>query len=114
MKASALAVAVLLAGCETMRTIAPQTTTGFERGGVFGALDGASGAILARCRLLDGEVLRGAIDQAAADTGTGDALADIRARRRQLCAVLGAVNLITGHELDLHERRVVPAGTPAG
>ena len=95
MKVIAIAAAVLsLAGCEAMRTVAPQTVAGFEAGGLLGALDGASGAILARCRTLDGQVLRVAIDDLALSTGTGLLVNDIRVRRQQACALIGAVQVI--------------------
>jgi hypothetical protein len=95
MRLIAIAAAVLtLAGCETMRTVAPHTTAGFEAGGVLGALDGASGAVLARCRTLDGQVLRVAMDDLALGTGNEDAVGDIRVRRQQACAVIGAVQVI--------------------
>ena len=95
MKIVAIAAAVLtLAGCESMRTVAPNTTAGFEAGGVLGALDGASGAVLARCRTLDGQVVRVAVDDLALGTGTTDRLDDIRARRQQACALIGAVQVI--------------------
>ena len=95
MKIIAIAAAVLtLAGCESMRAVAPQTVAGFEAGGVLGALDGASGAVLARCQTLDGQVLRVAIDDLALGTGTEDAVDDIRVRRQQACAVIGAVQVL--------------------
>ena len=95
MKPIAIAAAVLtLAGCETMRTVAPHTTAGFEAGGVLGALDGASGAVLAKCQTLDGQILRVAIDDLALGTGTEDVVDDIRVRRQQACAIIGAVQVI--------------------
>lgn len=97
MKLIAIAAAVLtLSGCEAMRTVAPQTVAGFETNGVLGALDGATGAILARCLTLDGQVLRVAVDDLALNTGTGNLVNDIRVRRQQACAVVGAVQLIAG------------------
>jgi hypothetical protein len=93
MKFIAIACAVLtLAGCETMRAVAPQTVAGFEANGVLGALDGATGAVLARCRTLDGEEIRVAIDGLAGLTGLG--LDYAREQRRKACAVVGAVAIL--------------------
>ena len=47
LKAIAFAAALAIGGCEVARTIAPNTTAGFEEGGVLGALEGVSGALLA-------------------------------------------------------------------
>ena len=97
MKVIAIAAAVLtLAGCDAVRTVAPQTVAGFEAGGVLGALDGATGAVLARCQTLDGQIVRIAVDDLALGTGTGVLVNDIRVRRQQACAVVGAVQVIAG------------------
>ena len=80
-------------GCEAMRTIAPQTTAGFEANGILGALDGASGAIIARCRTLDGGRVRVAIDGLADLTDQGILLTDIRDVRERACA---AASLVQG------------------
>jgi hypothetical protein len=104
MKLIAIAAAVLtLSGCEAMRTVAPHTTAGFQAGGVLGAVDGASGAVLARCRTLDGRIVRIAIDDLALGTGTGALVNGVRMRRQQACAVIGAVHVIAGE-----------GGAPAG
>ena len=95
MKAIAIAVALAIGGCEAAETIAPRTTAGFEEGGVVGALGGASGALLATCRTLDGEVAQVAVDGLALATGTADALAAARAARRRACAAAGAVHAIS-------------------
>lgn len=90
MKVIAIAASVLtLAGCETMRTVAPQTVAGFEANGVLGAIDGATGAILTRCRTLDGREIRIAFD-GLADTAASD-IEQIRAERQKACAVVNAV-----------------------
>jgi hypothetical protein len=108
MKVIAIAAAVLtLAGCETMRTVAPHTTAGFESGGVLGALDGASGAVLARCRTLDGQVVRVAVDDVALGTGTTDTVEDIRVRRQQACALIGAVQVIAEADAPAPESTVI-------
>jgi hypothetical protein len=108
MKVIAIAAAVLtLAGCETMRTVAPHTTAGFESGGVLGALDGASGAVLARCRTLDGQVVRVAVDDVALGTGTTDTVEDIRVRRQQACALIGAVQIIAEADAPAPESTVI-------
>lgn len=81
-----------LAGCGLMREIAPNTVAGFESGGVLGALDGASGALLARCRTFDGQIIRVAIDNLAVETGTGSVVEQIRAARQRACTIAGAVS----------------------
>ncbi len=81
-----------LASCGLVREIAPNTVAGFETGGVLGALDGASGALLARCRTYDGQVIRVAIDNLAVETGTGSVLDRIRAARQRACTIAGAVH----------------------
>ena len=87
------AIAVLsLAGCETMQTLAPQTVAGFEAGGVLGAIDGATGAILARCRMLDGSEMRVAIDGLTSTTGVD--IEQVRDERQKACAVVGAVAVL--------------------
>ena len=84
-------------GCETVRTLAPQTTAGFEANGILGALDGASGAIVARCRTLDGGSVRVAIDGLASLAGQGILLADIRDAREKACA---AATLVRGVDAE--------------
>ena len=84
-------VAMSLSGCEAVRTIAPQTTAGFETGGLLGALDGASGAILARCRTLDGSLIRVAVDDVATVTGSSDLVGDVREARKRACERAGRV-----------------------
>lgn len=111
MKVIAIAAAVLtLAGCETMRTAAPHTTAGFEAGGVLGAFDGASGAVLARCRTLDGQVVRVAIDDVALGTGREDAVDDIRLRRQRACALIGAVHMLADTDAPAPDGSVTVQG----
>lgn len=95
LKAIAFAAIFTIGGCEVARMIAPNTTAGFEEGGVLGALEGASGAVLATCQTFDGEVVRVAIDGLADATGTEDALARIRAARQKACAAAGAIHVIS-------------------
>lgn len=83
-----------LGGCEALRTIAPQTVAGFEANGLIGAVDGASGAILATCRTLDGQVIRVAVDGLALETGAGDLVERVRAARHRTCAIAGGVSVL--------------------
>lgn len=92
MKAIAIAAMMALAGCEAARHVAPQTTTGFEQNGAVGALEGASGAAVDSCLLLD--AIGPAVDGVALDTGTGAAIGAARAGRRQACAVAAAVHAL--------------------
>ena len=115
MKFIAIAAAVLtLAGCEAMRTVAPHTAAGFEAGGVLGALDGASGAILARCRTLDGQIVRVAVNDLALGTGTSGLVDDIRLRRQRACALIGAVHVLAASGADanvtVHGQSALPEG----
>lgn len=84
-------VAMALSGCEAVRAVAPQTTAGFETGGLLGALDGASGAILARCRTLDGTLIRVAVDDVAVATGASDLVGNVRQARMRACERAGQV-----------------------
>ncbi|MEM7189363.1 MAG: hypothetical protein AAF439_07110 [Pseudomonadota bacterium] len=86
-----LAAATVLGGCEAARVVAPQTTAGFETGGVLGALDGASGAILAKCKTLDGVSFRVAVDTVGETVGQGDLVDRVRAARKKACATAGRV-----------------------
>ena len=95
LKAIAFAAMLAIGGCEVARTIAPNTTAGFEENGVIGALEGASGALLVTCRTLDGEVVRVAVDGLALTTGTTDAITAIRAARRKACAAAGTIHIIS-------------------
>src|SRR5690625_2855136 len=95
LKAIAFAAIFAMGGCEVARMIAPNTTAGCEEGGVLGALEGASGVVLATCHTFDGEVVRIAIDGLADATGTGDAVARIRAARQKACAAAGAIYVIS-------------------
>ena len=90
-------ILLIVPGCEAMRTIAPQTTAGFEANGILGALDGASGAVLARCRTLDGGRVRVAVDNLASLTDQGILLADIRDVRERACT---AASLVQGVDAD--------------
>lgn len=84
----------VLPSCDALRLVAPQTVAGFETGGVLGALDGASGAILSRCRTYDGLVVRVAIDHLAIASGTGSLVDDVRAARQRACRIAGAINTV--------------------
>jgi len=83
---SIAALVAALGGCETARSIAPNTVAGFEAGGILGALDGASGAILARCQTLDGPLVRVTIDGAALLAGSTELVERLRAVREKACA----------------------------
>lgn len=98
-----VASVTLLSGCEAMRVIAPQTAAGFQAGGILGALDGATGAVLARCRTLDGLIVRVAVDSLAIETGAGDTAARLRAAREKACRVAANVGTLVdaGEEVPL-------------
>lgn len=92
MRAIIMAAALLvLPGCETVRTLAPQTAAGFEANGVIGAVDGASGAIVARCLSPEGVRYRVALDVLAEEVGLALPLAEVRKRQDKACRVAGAV-----------------------
>ena len=74
-----------VSACDPFRMIAPRTVAGFESGGVLGALDGATGAILAKCETLDGVTVRVAVDGIADLTEQTDNLEDIRDLRQEAC-----------------------------
>lgn len=113
MKVIAIAAAVLtLAACATLRTLAPQTTAGYEANGILGALDGATGAILARCRTLDGREIRIAFDDLAYATGVD--IEQVRAERQRACAVVGAVALVGSGFAVSPELGVTVHGTAEG
>lgn len=76
-----------LAGCSAIQTIAPRTAAGFAANGVLGALDGASGAIIARCETIDGTAFRVAIDEVATETDQTEALDAVRESRRRICRI---------------------------
>lgn len=108
-----IAAAAIVSGCEAARMIAPQTTAGFETGGVLGALDGASGAILAKCRTLDGVEVRVAVDSVAALAGEVsdrvnlDLVDRVRAAREKACLTASQVNAIFADDV------AVPIEPPA-
>lgn len=74
-----------VSACEQLREIAPRTTAGFEAGGILGAIDGASGAVLARCKTLDGMTIRVALDGIADHVGGADDLTRARELRQAAC-----------------------------
>ena len=78
-----------------LRVVAPQTVAGFETGGVLGALDGASGAILAQCQTLNGSLIRVAIDDIAFETGAGSLVDSVRAARAKACRLAGSIQVIS-------------------
>ena len=86
-----IAVAGALSACDAARVIAPQTTAGFETGGILGALDGASGAILAKCKTLDGQELRVAVDVVGETVGQGELVDRVREARKKACATASRV-----------------------
>lgn len=88
------AAALTLSGCEAVRTIAPQTVAGFESNGLIGAVDGASGAILARCKTLDGSVVRVAVDGLSVSTGTSSLVDRVREARQRACGIASNVNVL--------------------
>lgn len=73
----------------------PKTAAGWEAGGVLGAIDGATGAVLVQCRTLDGDEIRLAVDDLA-----GEDLAGVRDWRQRACAKVGAVAIIGGALAD--------------
>lgn len=81
-----------VSACDPFRMIAPRTVAGFESGGVLGALDGASGAILAKCETLDGLTIRVALDEVADLAGQSDNLGRIRDLRQTACLKASRVN----------------------
>lgn len=93
-----LLIVLALGGCgsESFRQAFPATAAGWEAGGVLGAVDGAAGALLARCRMFDGTEIRVAFDDLAVVTGSEDTLERIRRARHRICAGLGAVEVIVG------------------
>lgn len=89
---------LVLAACENgapdwVTNTFPNTTQGFEQGGILGAVDGATDAILARCRMLDGAETTLVVDSAAAAVGSEatSAVDRIRVVRRRACELAGAV-----------------------
>lgn len=113
-----LALPLALAACENgapdwVTKTFPNTTAGYEQGGILGALDGASSALLARCQMLDGEEVQAVIDTAAAGIGpaASEAVEQIRALRRRACAAIGAVNFfVDGAWIPVEP--VAPAAAP--
>ena len=91
---SMLAVIAALAGCDVLRKVGPQTVAGFEANGILGALDGASGAILAKCDMLDGSTLRVAVDNLGDLTGTGTLVDRVAHARARACRVIGGVQAV--------------------
>lgn len=81
-----------VSACDPFRMIAPRTTAGFESGGVLGALEGASGAILARCRTLDGVTIRVTLDGLADLAGQSGKLDQARDLREEACRRASRVN----------------------
>lgn len=116
MKAIGLAAMLTLGGCGVMQTVAPHTTAGFREGGVLGAVQGVSGALLVTCRTLSGAPMRVAVGNLADATGAMDELAKARAIRQQACAAIGAVHVISnGMEESLPAltvHRAITDGTP--
>lgn len=104
---------VLLPGCEALRAIAPQTTAGFEANGILGALDGASGAIVARCRTASGADLRVAVDGIVALTGHGDLVARVRNARANACTTATRINAVVDGGAD-GDVTVTPLATDNG
>lgn len=94
MKTLPILAAAMLAGCGSPQfaQMFPQTAAGWDAGGVLGALDGATGAVLVRCRTLDGDVVRIAVDDVAASFGTD--VDHIRMIRQQACGRIGALDLL--------------------
>lgn len=83
---------ILLGGCATVRSVAPHTANGFEANGLLGAIDGAAGAVQARCRTLDGTRVRLAIDGLSDLSGTAGLLEDTRESRRRICALASLIS----------------------
>ncbi|MEM7059698.1 MAG: hypothetical protein AAF557_19100 [Pseudomonadota bacterium] len=83
-----------VSGCDPFRMIAPRTVSGFQSGGILGALDGATGAILARCKTLDGVTVRVAVDGLADLAGQSDRLGQVRDLRETACENASRVNAV--------------------
>ncbi|MEM9737392.1 MAG: hypothetical protein AAF908_12435 [Pseudomonadota bacterium] len=91
-----MVLVLALSACATLESVAPRTVAGFRTGGILGALDGATGAILARCRRYDGTEFRIALETLAVETGAGDNLVRLREKRLSACRAAGAISVLTG------------------
>ena len=87
-------LAVSVSGCEAIRAIAPQTVAGFEANGLIGAVDGATGAVIARCATLDGQVIRVAVDDLAAEVDGTDLVTRVRSARERACRIARSASLV--------------------
>ncbi|MEM9061820.1 MAG: hypothetical protein AAGD13_15275 [Pseudomonadota bacterium] len=103
---AALVTAGALAGCETVKTVAPQTAAGFEANGIIGAIDGASGAIIAKCQTLDGDTVRVSVDIAGDVTGQGELVDRVRDARKKACEKAGKVQAFVETDADGSEQVV--------
>lgn len=93
-----LIAAFALAGCEFMRTVAPQTTAGFDENGIIGALDGASGAIVAGCETIDGVQVRVAIDAVGDLANAGSTIDKVRSFRERICETADKIHAAAATE----------------
>lgn len=89
-----LASCAVLSSCETFEKLAPHTAAGFQSNGIIGALDGASDAVLATCKTLDGQNFRVAVDGLAGETGTASLAERVRRAREKACRIAGSVQAI--------------------
>ena len=71
-----------------MEKIAPNTVAGFNDNGIIGAFDGATGAIMARCKLVDGTEVRIAAEEFADEINALVALGKLRSAREKICSTV--------------------------
>ena len=91
-------------GCAQLKQAFPQTVAGWEANGFVGAVDGATGAIIAICEKLDGERFRVAIDNAAERFGVETTLEKVREIRAG-----GAKDITEQYLADGEDPNAVPA-----
>ncbi|MEM6624454.1 MAG: hypothetical protein AAF674_19700 [Pseudomonadota bacterium] len=99
-----LVACVALGGCTALETAFPQTTAGFKANGVVGAVDGASGAVVAICEDLDGQQFRVAIDNLADEIGADTALDRVRQARQKACGIAGGAKDVTDAVLSANDQ----------
>lgn len=76
-------------------TLTPQTYAGWQAGGLPGALNALSGAIVAKCKTLDGREFTINVDNLANAVGAVDSLEEVREKRKRACVAANAVLILS-------------------
>lgn len=104
----AVALGMMLSGCEVTREADGRSTGGVDAIAVSRGLDAAAAAIAVQCATLDDVLVRLTVDSVARITGNTRRIERLRAERRQVCAEAAVRKMGAGGEIGAGEHAPAP------